>query len=110
MNCIDAIEGTAKSTLEKFMGLSADYRMDATEYIRNVKVVIDGAVLFLKQNPEVDNSPDILQDVLYFHAKTLWMRHLEKQRTSETTADAPPDLEYESYSYDHVYARGEYPR
>lgn len=113
MNCIDAIEGTAKSTLTAFMGLSTEYRMDLTEYIRNVKAVIDGAVLFLEQSPEVGDSPDILRDVLSAHAKSLWMADVEKQLTPADPAAATavrPDLEYQSYCYDYVYDRGEYPR
>ncbi|BBO86405.1 hypothetical protein [Desulfosarcina ovata] len=110
MNCIDAVEGTAKSVLTQFVDLSAEYRMDVSEYIRNAKMVIDGAVLFLKSNPELNHSPDLLRDVLYDHAKAQWLLRLEKAAESDPAAAASPDMEYHAYCYDHVYARGEYPR
>lgn len=106
MNCIDAIEGTAKEALTGLVGLSTEYRMDATEYIRNAKPIIEGAVLFLEKNPEVSDSPNILRNVLCAYAKNLWLTHISKQMAS----DQSPDLEYESYCYDHIYDRGEYPR
>lgn len=110
MNCIDAIEGTAKSMLAGFMGLSVEYRMDVTDYIRNVKTVIESAVLFLEKSPEVGDSPDILQEVLYAYAKSLWIADLEKRVAADQSADARPDMEYHSYCYDYIYSRGEYPR
>ena len=110
MNCIDAVEGTAKTVLTRFLELSAEYRMDVSEYIRNVKTVIEGAALFLKTNPEVCDAPDILRGVLYDHAKAQWLDRLAKVGEQEQAADAAPDLEYQAYCYDHVYTQGEYPR
>jgi hypothetical protein len=42
MNCIDAVEGVAKAMLATFLDASIEYRMDVSEYIRNVKAVTDG--------------------------------------------------------------------
>lgn len=84
MNCIDAVEGTAKTVLTRFVELSAEYRMDVSEYIRNVKTVIEGAALFLKTNPEVSDTPDILRDVLYDHAKRngwpVWQKPVSRSK------------------------------
>lgn len=110
MNCIDAVEGVAKATLETFLNVSAEYRMDVSEYIRNVKAVIDGVTLFVKNNPEVCESPDIIRRVLYDCAKAQWLARLEKNIDPEQMGETKPDLEYQAYSYDYVYAHGNYPR
>jgi hypothetical protein len=110
MNCIDAVEGTAKSMLSRFLDLAIDYRMDASEYIRNVKTVIDGAAQFIKDNPEVSDSPDILRDVLYAYAKSQWLSRMEKTLEADPATATGPDVEYQEYCYDHLYDRGNYPR
>lgn len=109
MNCIDAVEGTAKTMLARFLDLATECRMDASEYIRNVKMVIDGAALFIKQNPEISDTPDILRDVLYEYAKSQWLSRMEKTFEPDPVAGEGPDLEYQAYCYDHVYAQGNYP-
>jgi hypothetical protein len=78
MNCIDAIEGMAKALLDKFLDVSSEYRMDASEYIRNVKAVIDTVILFVKNNPAVSETPELIRDVLYDFAKAKWLARLEK--------------------------------
>ena len=110
MNCIDAVEGTAKAILAKFLDLATEYRMDASEYIRNVKTVIEGAAHFITENPELSNKPDILRDVLYEHAKTQWLSRMEKNLEADPATSTGPDLEYQAYCYDHLYAQGNYPQ
>ena len=110
MNCIDAIEGTAKTMLKTFIDMSAEYRLDASEYIRNVKAVIDAAALFVKNNPEVSEMPELLRGVLYDYAKSQWLERLEKTVDSEQEGGGKPDIEYQAYCYDYVYAHGNYPR
>lgn len=110
MNCIDAVEGTAKSMLDKFMDLAAENRLDASEYIRNVKTVIDATVQFVKNNPEVSEAPDLIQGVLHDYAKSLWLTRLEKSADVDQAADCGPDMDYQAYCYDYVYAHGNYPR
>jgi len=110
MKCIDAVEGVAKAMLETFMDVSAEYRMDVSEYIRNVKAIIDGVTLFVKNNPEVSDSPEIIRGVLYDSAKAQWLARLEKSFDPERMGDSKPDLEYQAYSYDYIYAHGNYPR
>ena len=110
MNLIDAVEGTAKALLGKFLDVSTEYRLDESEYIRNVKAVIDAVSLFIKNNPEVCDTPELIRGVLYDFAKAQWLAWLEKTVDPDREAGAESDLEYQSYCYDYVYARGNYPR
>ena len=110
MNCIDAVEGMAKALLGKFLDVSTEYRLDVSEYIRNVKAVIDTVILFVKNNPEVSETPELIRDILYDFAKARWLSRLEKAVDSEEEAGAVPDLEYQAYCYDYLYAHGNYPR
>ena len=110
MNCIDAVEGMAKALLGKFLDVSTEYRLDDSEYIRNVKAVIDTVILFVKNNPEVSETPELIREVLYDYAKTKWLARLEKTVDSDHEACATRDLEYQAYCYDYLYANGNYPR
>ncbi len=110
MNCIDAVEGTAKVLLSQFLDISTEYRLDASAYIRNVKAVIDAVALFIKNNPEVSETPELIRGVLYDYAKTQWLMRLEKSVDPDREAAARIDLEYQEYCYDYVYAHGNYPR
>lgn len=110
MNCIDAVEGNAKALLGKFLDVATEYRLDASEYIRNVKAVLDGVVLFIEENPEVSETPELIRDVLYDYAKNLWLDRFKKSVDSDPKADANPDIEYQAYCYDYVYDHGNYPR
>jgi hypothetical protein len=109
MNCIDAIEGTAKALLGQFLDVSTEYRLDESEYIRNVKAVIDGVTLFVKDNPEICETPDLIRGVLYDFAKLQWLAWLEKTVDPDQETGAKSDVEYQSYCYDYVYAHGNYP-
>lgn len=110
MNCIDAIEGTAKTLLLKFVDISSDYRLDASEYVRSVKAVIDAAVHFIRNNPEVSETPELVREVLYDYAKEQWLTRLEKNVDPNQPAVGKPDIEYQAYCYDYVYVHGNYPR
>jgi hypothetical protein len=110
MNCIDAVEGVAKAMLETFLDVSTEYRMDASEYIRNVKAVIDGVAAFINNNPEVCETPELVLGVLYDCAKEKWLARLEKTIDPVQAGETTPDLEYQAYCYDYVYAHGNYPR
>ena len=110
MNCIDAVEGTAKALLVKFLDVSTEYRLDASEYIRNVKTVIDGAVHFVKTNPEVCETPELIRDVLGNYARAQWLARLEKTVDPDLVSGIKPDLEYQAYCYDYVFTHGNYPR
>ena len=110
MNCIDAVEGTSKVVLARLLDLSAEFSMDASEYIRNTKAVIDAVASYVGDNPEISDVPELIRDELYDYAKALWLGHLEK--SADTPPDSPtsPDLDYQAYCYDYVYAHGNYPR
>jgi len=110
MNCIDAVEGMAKALLGKFLDVSTEYRLDDSEYIRNVKAVIDAVILFVKNNPEISETPELIRDVLYDFAKMRWLARLEKSVDPDQAEVATRDLEYQAYCYDYLYAHGNYPR
>ena len=110
MNLIDAVEGTGKAMLAKFMDVAAECRQDASDYILNVKTVIDATVLFVKSNPEVSETPELIRGVLYEYAKELWLTRLAETAVAEVDEEAHPDLEFQAYCYDYVYDHGNYPR
>ena len=114
MNCIDAIEGTVKSILNHLYRMLQEGNIDDTEYMRDVKAVIDGTDLFILENQEIACKPDTLEKVLYGYARDLWLRHRAEQ-SSDQGPDVPPDKEettheYQGYCYDHFYHHGVYPR
>jgi hypothetical protein len=110
MNCIDAVEGTAKAVLIKLLDLATEYRMDASEYIRNVKAVVDAVVLFVKNNPEISETPDILRDILYDFARGQWLTRIQKTVEPGQAEPENADIEYQAYCYDYIYTHGNYPR
>lgn len=110
MNRIEAAEGTAKAVLIKLLDLATEYRMDASEYIRNVKAVIDAVAGFVKDNPEISETPDILKEILYGFAKEKWMERIQKATEPGQNESDKADIEYQSYCYDYIFAHGNYPR
>ena len=64
MNTIDVIEGAAKSIITQFLRIFAEDGLDDTEYVRNVKAVIDGMDLFILKNREIIDDPKMLKQVL----------------------------------------------
>lgn len=110
MNCIDAVESMAKALLDKFLDVSSAYRLDLSEYIRNVKVVIDTVVLFVKDNPEISETPELIRDILYDFAKKNWLAHLETGIEPDEETGGSRDLDYQAYCYDYLYVHGNYPR
>lgn len=110
MNCIDAVENTTKAVLTRFLDISTEYRMDASEYIRNVKAVVDAVTLFVKNNPEISQHTDVLNDVLYDFARAQWLTRLEKTVEPDQLETDKTKIEYQAYCYDYLYAHGNYPR
>lgn len=110
MNCIEAAEGTAKAVLIKLLDLATEYRMDVSEYVRNVKAVIDAVAVFVKNNPEISDTPDILRDILYDFARGQWLARVQKTVEPGQTGTEITDIEYQAYCYDYIYAHGNYPR
>lgn len=111
MNCIDAVEGLAKAILERFVDVAAEYRMDVSEYICNVKAIVETVTGFVKNNPEISETPELIQDVLCAYAKARWLARFEKTSGDpDQTEGVGPDFEYQAYCYDYVYTHGNYPR
>jgi hypothetical protein len=114
MKCIDAIEGNVKSIIQRLHSVCIEDRLDDSEYIRNMKAVIDGTSEFAKNNPEIVTDPEILAQVLYHHSRDLWLKSQQPQETiseqEKPALLADSDGEYETYYYDYLYHRGLYPR
>jgi hypothetical protein len=114
MKCIDAIEGNVKSIIQRLHSVCMEDRLDDSEYIRNMKAVIDGTGEFVKNNPEIAEGPELLQQVLYQYSRDLWLKSQQPQETGsqeeKTATLAESDGEYETYYYDYLYHRGLYPR
>ena len=112
MKCIDAIEGTVKCILHQWHGLCVEYQLEDSEYVRNVKSVIEGTGHFLTENPEVVENPRLLLDELYNYSRELWLAC--QQGFDDTVIHTSPSdtetLEYRTYFYDYLYHRGIYPR
>lgn len=112
MKCIDAIEGNAKAVISKLHRVFVDDRLDVTEYVRNVKAVIDGTDEFLKENKEIIDDPKLLKQVLHNFSKELWLADLKRKvekKENEKNWEAA-DEEYYEYFYDYIYAHNNYPR
>lgn len=109
MNCIDAIEGTIKSVLGNHLDAAVAYHFDESEYVRNVKLIIQATQQFVLENPEITPLPETLRTVLYDHAKKLWMDRLGTMPATEGPESDDERLEYDGYRYDYIYANGLYP-
>ncbi|MBI9083415.1 MAG: hypothetical protein JEZ11_07445 [Desulfobacterales bacterium] len=114
MQCIDAIEGSVKTIIQRLHRLSAEYLLDDTEYIRNVKATIEAVGDFLQVNQEIVTEPAMLKKVLYDYARNLWMAGQKETGTApETPATNGEDLEapdYQEYYFGYIYKHGMYPR
>lgn len=113
MNCIDAVEASGKTIITRLYEESVAQRMEDTEYIRCVKVVLEAMVAFLTKNPEITDSPDLLHAVLLAHARKLWvdgvLNAAGEISPDEATYRVSGDPEYLAYCFDYVYQKGEYP-
>lgn len=110
MNCIEAAEGTAKAILLKNVDLAGEYRLDVSEYIRNAKAIIEAVLAFVKNNPEISETPDILGDILYAFAREKWLGRAQGSAEGEPSETEKADIEYQAYCYDYIYTHGNYPR
>jgi hypothetical protein len=113
MKCIDAIEGAVKTILSHIHAVSIEDNLDDTEYVRNVRSIIEATHQFIVNNPEIVDNPQLLKDVLYGYSRTLWLTN-QQPRPQEEPAK-PQDIdtereEYQTYYYDYLYHRGIYPR
>lgn len=110
MKCIDAIEGTVKCIITELHRVFVEDGLDDTEYIRNVKTVIEGTDAFIQQNREILCDPQMLKDVLYSFSKDLWLTSLKKNLGKESVSeDNTENNEYYDYYFDYIYNHGVYP-
>ncbi len=114
MNCIDAIEGTAKCIIGQLHSQCVQLRTDDSEYIQLVKSIIEGTKSFVQANREVSNDPETVQNVLYSYAKSIWRdhRHTDLMITggaNATDGGVLTEDDYYNYYYDYIYANGMYP-
>lgn len=111
MKCIDSIEGTVKCILKKMHSMSLENQLDDSEYIRNVKAIIDATEQYVHNNPEVVQDSQLLKKVLYVHSRDLWLKNQPEEKQTPPSADEDEEaLEYKTYYYDYVYNHNVYPR
>lgn len=112
MKCIDAVEGTVKCILKQLHSTYSQECLDDSEYVQQVKTVIDAIDQYVKKNPELIDNPSILKRVLYVYSRNLW---LTGQKVDNILESADPNHQlsdnddYQTYYYDYLYDRGVYP-
>ena len=52
MNCIDAIEGAAKSILTRICIASGENAADMSDYIRSIQSVLEAIRVYVMNNPD----------------------------------------------------------
>jgi hypothetical protein len=108
MRCIDAIEGNVKLILNQLHRAFIDQQLDDSEYIRNVKSVLDATHQYAQKNPEIVDSPEMLKRVLYVYSRNLWLTGPQSISSAKKNGDPDAD-DYQTYYYDFLYDRGVYP-
>jgi hypothetical protein len=113
MNCIDAIEGMAKGIIDAYLRELIEERMDDSDYVRNVKVLINATSTYVQEHQVIFSNPKLLKNLLDTYAKELW---LTQQRRSAAENDSAKDGqsaaerdEYNNFFYDHLYMNDTYP-
>jgi len=108
MNCIDAVEGTVKGIIDQFYSDYVENYPDDSEFIRQIKSVIEATEKFVKQNRELLSDPEMLSRILYDYAKKRWMENIERDPQSDENGSG--DVGYHDYYFDYLYTHGGYPR
>ncbi len=112
MKCIDAIEGNVKYILKELHSTCIQNNLDDSEYILNVKTVIDATDQYIQNNPEIVKDPKLLKQVLYVYSRNLWLigqPSAASDPQSEIEDFSVENEEYQTYYYDYLYHRGVYP-
>ena len=112
MKCIDAIEGTVKNIIKEIHTAYSRNSADDSEYIFNVKTVIEATDQYVRSHPEFIENPDILRQVLYAYSRNLWLAAQYPAATNpqtKTTILDEENEEYQTYYYDYIYNKGIYP-
>ena len=89
MNHIDAIEGTVRAIIHQLHEHFVDGNQDDSEYIRNIRLTIEGAARFVADHPELMTPQDVLKDVLYQYARRLWMETIDSLYPAPAEAEPP---------------------
>ena len=115
MNCIDAIEGSAKSIIDRLHQVFLDDKLDDADFIRNVKAVLKGTESFVESSTELLHDPKVMSKVLYDYSKDLWMSALNDRLKREAEEegrewDEKENKEYYEYYYDYIYVHSIYPK
>lgn len=115
MNFIDAIEGTGHSILQRLHRGYLDGSRDDSEFIGNVKMVIEGIDAFIAAHAELMIPADVVVKVLYKYARQLWLEGAEAEEAGRKDEGGDPAEEnetaaYHRYYFDYVYQHGVYPR
>ena len=114
MNCIDALEGSAKQIIIELHKVFVEHGLDTTDFILNIKAVISGVDAFLQHNAEIDIDPALPQKILYDFAKQLWLATVLGTDTAvtlpETNRLPQESHDYHTYCFDYIYAHNVYPR
>lgn len=115
MNCIDLVEKVIESIITKLHEVFINERLDDSEYIRNVKAVLDGTSEYVQANKEALENLENLQQKLYEFSKRLWLSELKKrlQQESEpedTIVNEAENDDYYEYYFDYIYAHDNYPK
>jgi hypothetical protein len=115
MNCVDAIEGSVKNIIVKLHEVFLEDKLDDSDYIRNIKAVINGSNEFVQSNKEIISDPKILERVLYEFSKEIWLSELKNRleqepATEDSKKDDSENEEYYGYYFDYLYAHDIYPR
>lgn len=115
MNCIDAIEGTVKSIIDRLHVMYVQERLDDSEYIRCIKSVINATDSYVVGQKEIAAEPNALKNRLYAYSKDLWLTRQaveqpQSRAASGNMAVIQPNDGYQDYYYDYIYSHGLYPR
>ena len=111
MNCIDAVEGVVKDIIVNIHETFLADNMDDTEYIRDVRTVIEGADRYVHNNREITSDPELLKKVLREYAREIWLASDRPPAPDAppVSGDNPFDANYYIYYFDHIYNHGAYP-
>ena len=112
MACSKAVKDILRSVLAKLHEVFVEDRLDDTEYIRNVRAVLEGAEMFLQDSGGLVGEPEKVKQELYAFSKSLWLENLERIRKRDAVSEEGSGSrhdEYYRYYYDYIYNHGTYP-
>jgi hypothetical protein len=107
----DTIEGLTKAVIQKMFDDFIQNTLDDSEYIRNIKSVIQATDSFLKSHKGLVNVPESFGLELYRFAQSLWLQHHSHTcppPKDEVQNEMEEDSYYEYY-FDYLYQYGKYP-